>query len=78
MVVACNFTPTVQKGYRLGVPQSGSYRERLNTDSAFYGGSNTGTPLGIATAQQVAWHGKPWSVLLDLPPLATVMLEWKA
>ena len=78
MVVVCNFTPTVQKGYRLGVPQSGSYRERLNTDSAFYGGSNTGTPLGIATAQQVAWHGKPWSVLLDLPPLATVMLEWKA
>jgi 1,4-alpha-glucan branching enzyme len=78
MVVVCNFTPVVQKGYRLGVPQPGSYRERLNTDSAHYGGSNVGTPLGIATAQQVAWNGKPWSVLLDLPPLATVMLEWKA
>ena len=78
MVVVCNFTPSVQKGYRLGVPQPGSYRERLNTDSAHYGGSNVGTPLGVATAQPVAWHGKPWSVLLDLPPLATVMLEWKA
>jgi 1,4-alpha-glucan branching enzyme len=78
MVVVTNFTPVAQKGYRLGVPQSGSYRERLNTDSAYYGGSNVGTPLGIATAQPIAWHGKSHSVLLDLPPLATVMLEWKA
>jgi 1,4-alpha-glucan branching enzyme len=46
MVVVCNFTPTVQKGYRLGVPHPGQYRERLNTDSTHYGGSNTGTPLG--------------------------------
>jgi 1,4-alpha-glucan branching enzyme len=78
MVVVTNFTPVSQKGYRLGVPQAGSYRERLNTDSAHYGGSNVGTPLGIATAQPIAWHGKSHSVLLDLPPLATVMLEWKA
>jgi 1,4-alpha-glucan branching enzyme len=78
MVVVTNFTPIAQKGYRLGVPQAGSYRERLNTDSAHYGGSNVGTPLGIATAQAIAWHGKSHSILLDLPPLATVMLEWKA
>ncbi len=78
VVVVCNFTPAIHQAYRLGVPQPGSYRERLNTDSAHYGGSNVGTPLGIATAQPVAWHGKHWSVLLDLPPLATVMLEWKA
>jgi 1,4-alpha-glucan branching enzyme len=78
IVVVSNFTPSSQKGYRLGVPQAGSYRERINTDSAHYGGSNVGTPLGVATAQSVPWHGKSHSVLLDLPPLATVMLEWKA
>ena len=78
IVVVSNFTPTVQLGYRLGVPQAGNYRECLNTDSAYYGGSNVGTPLGIATAQATGWHGKPHSVLLDLPPLGTVMLEWKA
>jgi 1,4-alpha-glucan branching enzyme len=78
IVVVSNFTPISQKGYRLGVPQAGSYRERINTDSAHYGGSNVGTPLGVATAQSVPWHGKSHSVLLDLPPLATVMLEWKA
>jgi 1,4-alpha-glucan branching enzyme len=78
IVVVSNFTPISQKGYRLGVPQAGSYRERINTDSAYYGGSNVGTPLGVATAQSVPWHGKSHSVLLDLPPLATVMFEWKA
>jgi 1,4-alpha-glucan branching enzyme len=78
MVVVCNFTPSPQKGYRLGVPWAGTYVERLNTDSAHYGGGNMGTPLGSATAQALACHGKPHSVLLDLPPLATVLLEWKA
>ena len=78
IVVVSNFTPSVQKGYRLGVPQPGDYRERINTDSSFYGGSNVGTPLGVATAQAIACHNKAWSVLLDLPPLATVMFEWKA
>jgi 1,4-alpha-glucan branching enzyme len=77
IVVVCNFTPTVQQGYRVGVPQGGQYRERLNTDSVRYGGSNQGTPQGTATAEPKAWHGKPYSMALTLPPLATVLLEWK-
>jgi 1,4-alpha-glucan branching enzyme len=75
-VVVCNFTPTVQNGYRVGVPQAGQYVERLNTDSVHYGGSNQGTPNGVATAEPKPWHSKPYSISLTLPPLATVMLEW--
>ena len=78
MLVVCNFTPTAQTGYRVGVPEPGQYRERLNTDSAHYGGSNLGTPLGAATAEPIAWHGQPQSLALTLPPLATVFLEWTA
>jgi len=78
VVVVCNFTPTVRPGFRLGVPQTGVYRECLNTDSAHYGGSNVGTPFGEASAVHKAWNGKPHSIVLTLPPLATVMLEWKA
>jgi 1,4-alpha-glucan branching enzyme len=78
VVVICNFTPTVHHGYRLGVPQPGDYRERLNTDSVHYGGSNTGTPLGVATAEPKGWHRHSHSILLTLPPLATVMLQWTA
>jgi 1,4-alpha-glucan branching enzyme len=77
MLVVCNFTPGVHRGYRIGVPEPGLWRERLNTDSSHYGGSNVGTPLGQAISAPVRCHGRAQSVLLDLPPLATVMLEWK-
>ncbi|APW38238.1 1,4-alpha-glucan branching enzyme [Rhodoferax koreense] len=78
VLVVCNFTPEVRHGYRVGVPGAGVYRERLNTDSEHYGGSNTGTPLGAASSEPVAWHGRAQSLLLTLPPLATLMFEWTA
>jgi 1,4-alpha-glucan branching enzyme len=76
MLVVCNFTPVVRHGWRVGVPRAGRWRERINTDSAFYGGSNVGTPLGLADSQPVACNDKADSILIDLPPLATVMFEW--
>jgi 1,4-alpha-glucan branching enzyme len=76
VVVVCNFTPTVQHGYRVGVPRAGVYVERVNTDSAHYGGSNVGAPFGEITAEAIGWHGKPHSLQLTLPPLATVIFEW--
>ena len=77
-MVVCNFTPVVQHGYRIGVPHLGTYQEHINTDSAHYGGSNVGTPNGAATAEAVACQGRAQSIVLTLPPLATVMLEWTA
>jgi 1,4-alpha-glucan branching enzyme len=77
-LVVCNFTPQVWQGYRLGVPQPGHYREVLNTDSVHYGGSNVGTPMGGATAEATPWHGKSYSLLLSLPPLACLFFEWTA
>jgi 1,4-alpha-glucan branching enzyme len=76
MLVVCNFTPVVRHGWRVGVPRAGRWRERLNTDSAYYGGSNIGTPLGMADSQPVGCDGRSDSLLIDLPPLATVMFEW--
>jgi 1,4-alpha-glucan branching enzyme len=76
MLVVCNFTPVVRRGWRIGVPRAGRWRERLNTDSHHYGGSNVGTALGLADSQPVPCDDKPDSILIDLPPLATVMFEW--
>ena len=76
VLVVCNFTPTVHRGWRVGVPQPGTYVERLNTDSQHYGGSNVGTPLGRAASMALSAHGRPQSIVIDLPPLATVMFEW--
>ncbi len=78
ILVVCNFAPIPQRAYRLGVPRPGTYRECLNTDSMYYGGSNVGTPLGATTAQDLPLHGRLHSIVIDLPPLATVMFEWKA
>ncbi len=78
VVVVCNFTPTVQTDYRVGVPRPGVYVERINTDSAHYGGSNVGAPFGEITAEAIGWHGKSHSLQLTLPPLATVIFEWTA
>jgi 1,4-alpha-glucan branching enzyme len=78
LLVVCNFAPVVHEGLRLGVPEAGNWRERLNTDSSHYGGSNVGTPLGAAHSQAVASHGRAQSIVLNVPPLATVFLEWTA
>ena len=78
VVVVCNFTPVVQHDYRVGVPRAGVYVERINTDSVHYGGSNVGAPFGEITAEAVGWHGKPHSLQLTVPPLATVIFEWMA
>lgn len=77
VLVVSNFTPRVHPGYRIGVPEAGVYRERLNTDSEHYGGSNVGTTYGQFSAEAVPWHGRAHSIVLTLPPLATVFLEWK-
>jgi len=78
MLVVCNFTPTLLHGVRLGVPRAGLWKERLNTDSAYYGGSNAGTPLGEVRSHAVHSHGRADSIHITLPPLATVFLEWNA
>jgi 1,4-alpha-glucan branching enzyme len=72
-VVVCNFTPAERLGYRVGVPRGGLYAERLNTDSEVYGGSNIGN-AGAVMATETPCHGRPFSVLLNLPPLAAMIL----
>ena len=71
-IVVCNLTPVVREGYRVGVPFGGAYVERLNTDSEHYGGGNVGN-AGRVEAEEVETHGRPWSILITLPPLATLV-----
>lgn len=72
-IVLVNATPVPRDGYRVGVPAAGHYQELLNTDSAIYGGSNKGNGAG-ATAQATPWQGQPYSIVVTLPPLGTVVL----
>ena len=69
-VVVVNFTPETYRDYRVKVPFSGTWREVLNTDSAFYGGSDAGNGGTINTLEQ----GTIPEVSLVVPPLAAIFL----
>jgi 1,4-alpha-glucan branching enzyme len=75
IVVVLNATPEVRKGYRVGVPQPGFYKEVLNTDAGAYGGSNAGNMGGIHS-EPVQHMGRQNSLPMTLPPLAAVFLKW--
>jgi 1,4-alpha-glucan branching enzyme len=74
VLVVSNFTPVPRNGYRVGVPIGGTWREIINSDAADYGGSGIGNS-GAVDADAVPAHGEPASLLLTLPPLATIMLR---
>jgi 1,4-alpha-glucan branching enzyme len=69
-----NFSGGPHHDYRLGLPRPGRWNEILNTDAEQYGGSGVGN-LGSVQAEEVPWHGQPFSALLTLPPLGAVWLE---
>ncbi len=69
-----NATPQVRYNYRLGVPESGFWREIINTDAETYGGSNVGNYGGVRS-ENVPWMAREHSILIHLPPLATLAFK---
>jgi 1,4-alpha-glucan branching enzyme len=74
LVVTCNFTPVPRSGYRIGVPEYCWYEEISNSDSKYYAGSNLGNGQGVM-AEAYPSHGRPYSIKLQLPPLAVTVLK---
>ena len=74
VIVVFNFTPVPRTGYRIGVPQGGTYREAFNSDSRHYGGSDLGNGEGLDAAAR-PWMGLAYSLVMTLPPLAAVIVE---
>ncbi|MEU5577290.1 1,4-alpha-glucan branching enzyme [Streptomyces huasconensis] len=75
LLAVSHFAPVVRHGYRVGVPDEfAAWQEVLNTDEARYGGSDVTHPDPLKP-EPVASHGRPASLLLTLPPLATVWLR---
>ncbi|HEY2770667.1 MAG TPA: 1,4-alpha-glucan branching protein GlgB [Solirubrobacteraceae bacterium] len=72
-VFVANLSPVPRPGYRLGLPRATRWREALNTDSTYYGGSDVGN-LGGVEPEPLPWHGQPVSAEITLPPLAAVWL----
>ena len=78
LLVLCNFTP-VPRHMRLGIFKSGLYKEIFSSDSAEYGGCNTGNGTendgeGIYT-EDIPSHGHPYSLNVYFPPLGVSVLK---
>ncbi|MEU3342857.1 1,4-alpha-glucan branching enzyme [Streptomyces sp. NPDC006668] len=75
LLAVSNFSPVVRHDYRLGVPDDvPAWHEAVNTDAARYGGTDVTNPDDIKPEPH-PWHGRPASIRLTLPPLATLWLR---
>jgi 1,4-alpha-glucan branching enzyme len=74
LVAVLNFTPVQRDGYRIGVPDPGTYRELLNSDGEVYGGCNVGNG-GTVVTEPVPSHGHEQSLRLTLPGLSCLLLK---
>ncbi|MBI5693742.1 MAG: 1,4-alpha-glucan branching protein GlgB [Verrucomicrobia bacterium] len=73
-VVTCHFGGA-QREYLLGVPRQGHWKEILNTNSEFYGGSGVGNHGG-RTTEDIERDGFGQSLRVTLPPLTTIVFKW--
>jgi 1,4-alpha-glucan branching enzyme len=74
ILICSNFTPVVRHNYRVGVPQSGFWKEIFNSDSEAYGGTNVGNYPGKNTLGE-GHHGRPDSIAVTMPPLGTTIFR---
>jgi len=74
LVIVLNLTPAPHHGFRVGVPESGNWKEIFNSDDKKYWGS--GMLNGKAMkAEKEHWHGREYSIHVDLPPLGATVLK---
>ena len=73
IVFVANLSPIPRYNYRLGLPRAVRWREVLNTDSSYYGGSDVGNLGGVAP-EPIPWNEQSVSAEITLPPLAAIWL----
>jgi 1,4-alpha-glucan branching enzyme len=74
LVIVLNMTPATHHGFRVGLPDSGNWKEIFNSDEKQYWGSGIVNPKAIKSEKE-HWHGKENSILVDLPPLGAVVFK---
>jgi len=74
LICALNFGVQTYKGFRIGVPKLGIYKEVFNSDAPSYGGSGQILNKSV-TAQKIPMHGQPYSIEITIPPVGGTV--WK-
>lgn len=73
-IVICSFTPVRRDNYRIGIPEAGTYVEKLNSDDQQYGGSNVVNSAPMTTIAEPHWE---WShyINVNIAPFAVIIIE---
>lgn len=74
LIVILNLTPAPREDYRIGVPLPGVLKVVFNSDNSLFGGSDYPTK-GAAMTEAYGWHGKAFSIAINLPPLSCLILK---
>ena len=74
ILVVCNFNPVLREGYTLGAPNSGTYKEILNSDDEAFGGSGSVHNKAVRSKKKPL-HGFEQSITITLPPMSVLYFE---
>lgn len=75
VVVAANFSISGRTGYRIGLPQGGTWYVRFNSDAASYDGSFSNWGTVDLNAEAVPWDGMPYSAEINIGPYSAVIFS---
>ena len=76
LLFVVNFTPVERPEYRVGVPQSGSYKLVLNSDEARFGGSGEKRASSYRSKKGVC-DNKPYSIGYSLPAYGVAVFHYE-
>ena len=74
LLVVLNLTPQPHQSYLVGVPENARYELVINSDSALFAGSGY-CDLPFYEAEPMPFHGQPYSIAINLPPLAGLIFQ---
>lgn len=76
VLIVCNLTPVPRSNYRINVPSSGHWQERLNSDARIYGGSGIGNYGGVRS--KPASTSRDYNYIeINLPPLGVLFFKFE-
>ena len=74
LLIVLNLTPVPRNSWRIGLPAEGKWQIILNSDDQkFYGSGFVKEEMIIS--EEISWHGKEQSGLMNLPPLGGLVLR---
>jgi 1,4-alpha-glucan branching enzyme len=74
LLIVLNMTPVPRKAWRIGLPSEGIWNLILNSDDLQYYGSGLFNEQNVIS-EEIFWHGKAQSGIMNLPPLAGLVFK---